>query len=124
MRKGSGKMQKIVQYMAYDGILFDDEDACLEYELKRTRIPKSITLWDDKMTYLDATTEEGVDEAWQKAEYVEIADIQSWREDVDWMASYWGCRFEGVEGPGFYKYNWNIQEWENATKEVQNNVHE
>lgn len=104
-------MEKIIIYRAFDGEKFDSEEECLDYENKIAHIPSSIHFKNiDGEDYVCSTPEE-VESAYQGCSYIKIDNTPSWKEDIDFLYSYYGfCINEPT--PGLYQYNWESYEWE------------
>lgn len=104
-------MEKIISYRSWDGIMFDDEDECREWEWKTTHEPKSICFRDEDFMPYGAESYAEVEMACDAADYIEIANIKGWAEDLDWLGECWGFVHNGIMHPGTYKFDWDKQKW-------------
>lgn len=113
-------MKSYTVYVAIDDEQFFDEEECRLYEYRITHVPEQITFFaEDNMTVLEGNgTIKSIEEAYNRARYVDIADFkgkvfESWKKAIAWMRWYWGIELFGVNGPGEYKYNDQSGKWEN-----------
>lgn len=104
-------MEKIIQYRAVDGVLFDDEQECQEWEWRVTHEPHSICLRNKDFVPYNPNSIGEMEEAIYAAAYIEVANVRSWDEDLDWLREYWGFGSNGIKHPGTYKYDWDNFEW-------------
>lgn len=104
-------MEKIILYRSIDGITFEDEEECKEWEWKISHEPHSICFRDESFFPYDPKTSEEVDMAINEATYIEVANVKGWDKDLDWLTEYWGFNNDGIDQPGTYQYDWKEHEW-------------
>ena len=104
-------MEKIVLYRSIDGIKFEDEEECREWEWRISHEPYSICLRDESFFPYDPETPEEVEVALDGATYIEVANVEGWDKDLDWLMEYWDFNSGGIDRPGTYQYDWDDQEW-------------
>lgn len=72
-------MEVITKYVANDGIEFDDEDECLEYELKvKVKNIYGFTIYDCNGKEIKPTDYRDLDCFIDEARYIKITDIKGW----------------------------------------------
>ena len=104
-------MEKIIRYRAWDGIMFENEEECIEWEWKTTHEPHSICFRDKDFVPYNPKSYTEVDRAIEEAEYIEIANIDGWEKDLDWLIEYWGFCDRGIECTGTFEWDWDNAEW-------------
>ena len=127
-----------MKYLAEDGTIFECIDDCEEYEryqlgdgmITRNTIQNFVRLFDDNSNIIPFPTYEYCIDWWMnfhdiiccEAEYIEIehnCPSSDWKKVCNFEYNEFG--FALPKKSGFYKYNWDNQEWEEVPKEGNNN---
>ena len=98
-------------YRAFDGKEFDDEEECRQYEHNMFTLPDAITFFDCNGEPRYPETPEQAWNAYQIARYMEIANIKSREEDVDFCKSCMNYVMPEDPKPGVYKYDGIWDKW-------------
>lgn len=100
-------------YKALDGEIFDTKEECEEREAVLYRCFENFIMYDGQGMRFAPSTIADFEEAYDNAIVFSIKDTPTWREDLDFMQSYFGFPTGDDFYPGWY-YAANFYEgiWE------------
>lgn len=103
---------KTIYISDVDGEEFTSAIECRNWEWKISHLPESIHWYDEEGKLIVPLTHNEVARNYGKIAVVEILDIEGWKEDVQFMWTYWGFLDRNMT-PGLYKYKTqeDIYDW-------------
>lgn len=99
-------------YRAFDGKEFDNEDECMLYEHNMNTLPDAVTFFDCNGEPYYAEDSYQAQYAYKIARYMEIANIKSRKDDVNFCKSFMNFVMPDDPKPGVYRYDGIWDRWD------------